>query len=413
MKALKGFILHPKVFERPFIKRKIYNVICFSFMPWSNMWKRNQSMMAEIAKFDFIDKVIFVNPDISIRRIFTRKSKNSNISLGISSKLLPFKRTSKIWEYTPVCFVPFRKYFTKLEKIETQIMLKIIRRLNSNMPYILFMNCPNIFLHYLLDELLENAELSIFDFSDDFVELVHSKKSKDFFLCNIMKYAKAADIVLTVNNHLKTKYAFLNKNIYVIRNATNYYNFNRVSYKSIDFLEKIKSKKMPILGYSGVINMSRIDFDLLDFLLKKRPNWQYVFIGLADSHFTRRYLQHKNVHHLPPVDYQSLPDYIHYFDVAIVPFKINEHTKGNDLLKFYDYLAMGKPIVSTEIGGAEDLRDVISIAQGPSDFLEKIEKALINNASEDILKRKNVALENSWHKRVKELEELIKKSLGI
>ena len=74
---------------------------------------------------------------------------------------------------------------------------------------------------------------------------------------------------------------------------------------------------------------------------------------------------------------------------------------------------MGKPIVSTEIGGAEDLRDVISIAQGPSDFLEKIEKALINNASEDILKRKNVALENSWHKRVKELEELVKKSLGI
>ena len=78
-----------------------------------------------------------------------------------------------------------------------------------------------------------------------------------------------------------------------------------------------------------------------------------------------------------PVDYISLPNYLQYFDVAIVPFKINAHTKGNDLLKLHDFLAMGKPVVSTEIGGAKDLKDVIRIANSPSNFLEEIEKALV------------------------------------
>ena len=275
------------------------------------------------------------------------------------------------------------------------------------------MNCPNIYLHYILDELLKKAELSIFDFSDDFVELVAGKKSKEFYRRNVTKYAKAANIILAVNDHIKNKYAFLSSNIHVIRNATNYYNFERKSYKSIDFLERMRSNKKPIIGYSGIANLWRFDTNLLDFLLEKRPDWQFVFIGPADSFFIERYLQYKNVHHLPPVDYQSLPDYLSYFDVAIIPFIINEHTKGNDLLKLHDFLAMGKPVVSTAIGGAGDFKGVIKIAHRSTDFLEEIEKSLLDDNYDVVLKRKSVALKNSWHNRVKELEELIKNGLRI
>ena len=58
-----------------------YNIICFGFMPWSNMWKRNQSMMAEMAKLDFVNKVIFVNPDISLWHILNLKRTNGNESI--------------------------------------------------------------------------------------------------------------------------------------------------------------------------------------------------------------------------------------------------------------------------------------------------------------------------------------------
>jgi len=368
-------------------------------------------MMAEISKCDFIHKVIFVNPLISVKSLL-RKNGNPDLTSNITAKVFPLRVTSKISVYTPVNILPYRKYLMPLKKIETKIMLKIIRQMDSDMPYILFMNCPNIFSHYLLDELLKNAKLSFFDFSDDFVELGYRKETLEDFRNNITKYAQAADIVITVNDHIREKYENINSNIHVIRNATNYYNFDRNDYKSIDVLERMKGSKKPIIGYSGLANMSRIDSDLLDFLLAQRPDWQFVFIGPAKSDFKERYLKHKNFHHLLPVDYQTLPDYVRYFDVAIVPFKINDHTKGNDLLKLHDYLAMGKPVVSTDIGGADDLRDVIRIAGGPSDFRDAIEESLRHDTQQDVSKRKNVALKNSWHMRIRELEALIGDRLG-
>ncbi len=306
-------------------------------------------MMAEISKCDFINRLVFVNPINSIRSLLVRKNNNSKVASGVTSKIFPSRITPKIFVYTPINIFPHKKYLTALKRIENVIRLNIIRHLNNQKPYIIFMNCPNISLRYILDELLKDAELSIFDFSDDFVELGYGKKTKELFRRNIAKYAKAADIVLTVNNHIKNKYVSLYSDIHVIRNATNYYNFDRKSYKSIDFLERLKQNKKPIIGYSGIANMSRIDVGLLDFLFEKRPDWQFVFVGPADSDITERYLKYKNFHHLLPVDYQSLPDYTSYFDVAVVPFKINEHTKGNDLLKFHDFLAMGKPVVSTKM----------------------------------------------------------------
>ena len=213
------------------------------------------------------------------------------------------------------------------------------------------MNCPNILYPYPLDELLATSALSFFDFSDDFVEVATNKEVRDIFLINITKYAKAADTVLTVNEHLKAKYSYLNQNIHVFKNATNYYNFDRKSYRVIPFLEKLKSKGHPIIGYSGMVNEVRIDLDVIDCIATKRPDWQMVFIGPAKARLIERYTHYKNVQFMPPVDYQSLPDYIHYFDVAIVPFKINEHTRGNNLLKFHDYLAMGETSSQHECGG--------------------------------------------------------------
>ena len=371
------------------------------------MWKRNQSMMAEMANYDFVNKVIFVNPDIWIPRLFVHRSEVVRTSSGVAGKFFPCKRSSKVWEYTPLRFLPLKTRFAKLKRIESQIALRVIRQLNSDMPYVLCMNCPNVYFSYLLDELVKNAGLSMFDFSDDFVELVHTKERKEFFLHNITKYAQAADIVLTVNNHLKNKYSFLNPNIHVVRNATNYYNFDRKNYNPVDFLEKIKSTKKPIIGYSGLANASRIDFGLLGFLIEKRPNWQFVFVGPADSAFVQRFLHYSNVYHQSPVDYEVLPDYIHYFDAAFVPFEINEHTKGNDLLKFHDYLSMGKPVVSTDIGGAAQIKNVIQVANTPSEFMLSLDKAITSNSHEEVLKRKNVAFKNSWSNRIKELEELI------
>jgi ribosomal protein S8 len=377
-------------------------------------------MMAELAKCDFINRIIFVNPTVSVFRLLLTKNNNYDSFSKINSKLIAPKISSKIFVYTPKSIIPHRRYFALIKKFETRMVakrsLKIIKQLNADKPYILLMNNPNVFLHDLIDDLLKNTKLSIFDFSDDFLELGSSKKSIELFRRNIEKYTPAADIVITANEHIRLKYRSLNPNIYVIRNATNYSNFDRKDYKTIDYLEKLKSRKSPIIGYSGIANMSRLDASILDFVIKQRPDWKFVFIGFAKKEFLLKYSQNKNVYHISPVDYSSLPDYLQYFDVAIVPFKKNEHTKGNDLLKFHDFLAMGKAVVSTKTGGASDLKNVIRIARGSSEFLEfleEIEKALCNETPEDVLRRKKTAFKNSWYNRISEFEHLLKDHLEI
>ena len=389
-----------------------YNVVCFGFMPWGNMWKRNQSMMAEMAKLDFVQNLVFVNPLISLRNLFKEQS-NPVYGEGVVRSIFPQTISSKIKVYTPVTWIPFKRYSSILMTIEDRITLTVIRLLNRQRPYILFLNCPNFSSNLIVDELSKGASLTLFDFSDDFSELGYDVATRETFRENSLKYAKKADVVLTVNEHIKRKYSAVNDNIHIVRNATNYENFDRSRFEPIEKLEVLKKSGKPIIGYSGIANLGRIDSTLLDYLIGNRPHWEFVFVGPAHERFVEKYMRWGNVHIFPPVGYQDLPNYMQYFDVAIVPFKQNENTKGNDLLKLHDYLAMGKAVVSTEIGGSGDLRGVVRIVGSSFEFLMAIEDELNKNDSKDIVRRKASAQKNSWQNRIKELEELVEKNLGL
>ena len=382
---------------------KIYNLLCFGFIPWGTMWKRNQSMVWEMAKLNFIGDVVFINPDVSLWQ---------SIRHNILYKQLKTPKTtqticSNIRKYTPIYLLPERIQVKTIQKYESRKHAQKIIRLNRNNPYILIMNCPNLQYTDVLDVLLENADLSIFDLSDDFVELVTKNKVRKRYQHNISKYVSSADLVFIINNHLKYKYGHLNKNCHIVRNGTNYLNFQRDNYRSIPLLDSLKSTKKPIIGYSGISNLGRIDTELLFYLLKEKPEWNFVFVGSQGEKLLAKFPGQHNLYHIPAVPYDELPDHIYYFDVAIVPFKINEHTRGNNLLKFHDYLAMGKPVVSTNIGGAKHLEKVIRIADSYASFLHDIEASLNDMDSTVIQKRKSVAIDNSWPNRIIEVAKII------
>ena len=90
----------------------------------------------------------------------------------------------------------------------------------------------------------------------------------------------------------------MNANIHVIKNATNYANFQKEKYEAVPFLEKLKSNNKPIVGYSGISNVTRIDVEILDFLFSTRPDWQFVFVGHMSEELTDRFLRNnkRSVH---------------------------------------------------------------------------------------------------------------------
>ncbi len=164
----------------------------------------------------------------------------------------------------------------------------------------------------------------------------------------------------------------------------------------------------PVIGYIGWLNSLRLDDDLICYIAKSKPSWNFVFVGPKSDRYPLGKAEGlDNVIVLDPVEYRRLYGIYDVFDVCILPNRINEHTSGNDPIKIYDYLASGKPVVSTRTAGVERVEDSICIADDNDEFVCLLEKAL-NEKMQFCDARRTVAYHNSWQKRADDLFLLLK-----
>ncbi len=134
----------------------------------------------------------------------------------------------------------------------------------------------------------------------------------------------------------------------------------------------------PRLGFFGVID-ERFDIALLDSVAKICPDWHFVMIGPVVKIDPDSLPKHSNIHYLGSKSYSQLPDYLAGWDLALLLFARNESTKFISPTKTPEYLAAGKPVISTSI------RDVVRpygelglvhIADTPADFIQAVEDVL-------------------------------------
>ena len=97
----------------------------------------------------------------------------------------------------------------------------------------------------------------------------------------------------------------------------------------------------------------RFDIELLDAVATKRPDWQFVMIGPVVKIHPDSLPKHSNIHYLGPKKYEELPAYLANWDIALLLFARNESTRFISPTKTPEYLAAGKPVISTSI------RDVV------------------------------------------------------
>jgi UDP-galactopyranose mutase len=134
----------------------------------------------------------------------------------------------------------------------------------------------------------------------------------------------------------------------------------------------------PRLGYCGVID-ERIDLDLLARAAEARPDWSFVMVGPVTKIGEHELPRRPNIHYLGHRSYGELPSYFAGWDVALMPFALNEATRFISPTKTPEYLAAGCPVVSTPV------RDVVRqyqplpsvrIAAGPDAFVAACAEAL-------------------------------------
>ena len=130
----------------------------------------------------------------------------------------------------------------------------------------------------------------------------------------------------------------------------------------------------PRLGFFGVID-ERFDVELLDSVARTRADWQFVVIGPILKIDPAILPRHKNIHYFGKKDYEDLPAYIAGWDVALLLFARNQSTRFISPTKTLEYLASGKPVVSTSINDVVrpyGQQGLVRIADAPHDFIQTV-----------------------------------------
>ena len=169
-------------------------------------------------------------------------------------------------------------------------------------------------------------------------------------------------------------------------------------------IEGIAQPGRPTIGYVGNLR-DRIDWELLEGLVRMRPEWSFVFAGSAENNSNIASIaKYENVRFLGVVEYHDLPSFLNSIDVGVVPHTVNDLTNSMNPLKVYNYLAAGVPVVSTAIPNLNELADLISTADGPEEFAAAIENCLAKASRKaDAEDHRDVLDKISWKTRVDEI----------
>ncbi|WP_379134699.1 glycosyltransferase [Paenibacillus sp. sgz500958] len=217
-----------------------------------------------------------------------------------------------------------------------------------------------------------------------------------------------ADVIVTSSNHLYNKAKQLNPSVYLVPNAGDFDHFSgRAKNRPAD----ISQVSGPIIGYIGAI-ADWFDMQLVYDLAIGNPHWSFVLIGCTYLSDITEIEKLNNVYFLGEKPYSELPGYIHSFDVCIIPFLINELTIATNPVKVYEYLAAGKPVISSELPELSNMTDYVKLASGAKQFEASIREALQESDGTNwIERRKHFAAENTWKKRYDSFQTIIQKRL--
>jgi glycosyltransferase involved in cell wall biosynthesis len=171
----------------------------------------------------------------------------------------------------------------------------------------------------------------------------------------------------------------------------------------------------PRIGYCGALN-EKLDYELLAHVARARPTWQLALAGgldlsaHPDKH--RVLLGLPNVYWLGRLPVDEVPGAIAAMDVCLLPYECNAWTAHIDSLKLYEYLACGRPVVTTDVPAARRFEALVRIAGDPDAFVAEIETALAGDAPEAQAARLAEAAQNTWDQRVAQIEGLLVEALA-
>ena len=393
-------------------------IICFAPDPWQGLWRNRHQIMTRLARHN---TVLYVEPRRYLGETY-RQVRAGRLRLADLRKPLLARApdvsppenagADGLWLYHDPYYAPFagrRSGGPLTAALRRRAFQAVLRRLGVRRPVLWLLRPFHADQIGLYDEKL--VVYHVTDAYSDFPLIA----DKDAFRRDEAALLRRADVVIVTSPGLLASKRPYNPYTYLVPNAVDYAGFQATLADPGRRLTSADAIARPHIGYVGALN-EKIDFDLLAFVAQARPEWQLLLVGALDltAHPAKAnaLAALPNVHWLGRLPAAQVPSAIACMDVGLLPYERNEWTANIDSLKLYEYLACGKPVVSTDVPAARAFEALVRIADDPALFVAAIEAALADNALDVIAARQAAAAGNTWDMRVAQIEGLLQDALA-
>lgn len=380
------------------------DVICLSTIDWQFIWQGHQEIMSALASNG--NRVLYVeNTGVrapSLRDLPRVGQRVRNWWRGTQG----FRREGEnLVIYSPIVVpLPYSRIATAINRV---LMLRSIRRwmraARAGRPIVwTFLPTPLardvirgldpvVTIYYCIDDLASSSPGA-----------ARIRKSEEALLTE-------ADLVFVTSENLRERASRFSNRVHLFPFAVSYQKFDRVRETPGGLPADVRDLPRPVVGYIGGIHQW-IDFDLVRRVALALPEASFVFVGPEQAD-TSAISALPNVHLLGQRPHDDVPRYLKGCDVGIVPYRLSAYTANVYPTKLNEYLAMGLPVVATNLPEIQRFNeihaDAVMTAETPEGFARSIRAALQPAAPEVRARRISIARGNSWAARLSEMSVLI------
>lgn len=385
---------------------KQHNIICFAGAKYDiPYWTNRQEIMSRVSK---THRVLYVEPRLFILSILKDILKNpAKFFKGV-------KKTENLFIISQINRLPFSRQSRLCNFINQKINEFFVKRAAHKFGF----ENPVLWIYdteacYYLGKM--NEKFVLYDCVDKHEAQegikAHAEKVKQEEKIILEK----ANAVAVTSRALFEEKKKQNPNTFFIRNVGDFERFNPEALKNLEIPEDIKKIKRPIAGFVGAIDSYKLNISLLRQISILNGDVSFVLIGKPfidkNSKEIEELKKRRNVYFLGPRDRKEIPAYVQAFDVCLIPYQKNEYNKYSFPLKFFDYMATGKPIIASGLPELEEFCEVIDIIKTPEEFTEILRKVILKGDSERREKRLEIASQNTWEIRTKKLLNILENNI--
>ncbi len=367
-------------------------IIAFSHLGWDWVWQRPQQFLSRFARRH---RVLFVETycaDVRASRVDLRTA-DGHPNVTVLQMQLPASR----WSDGSYIDAERRRV------LKSTLRLELPGQFES--PLLWFYDPMSVVAFAgKLDEVA-----IVYDCMD---ELSQFRGAPPELIARERTLLEVADVVFCGGQKMRKKRLPVNANTHFFGTGVDCEHFGRALSEHQPLAPELAALQgKPALGYFGVID-ERIDYELLRKLADARADWHIVMVGPTAKVDQASFPRRPNLHWIGPRKYDELPSLTKGFSVAMMPFALNAATEYINPTKALEYMAAGRPVVSTALDEVRmNFGKVARVAKSHSEFIDWCSREVSTPSRSRIAAGLRLAADNTWEAIADKMEKHIAEAL--